>query len=39
MAAGWRSVGWMLLLWMAGVAGAGVLAFVFKLLMLGAVRV
>ncbi|OWT74516.1 MULTISPECIES: DUF2474 family protein [unclassified Achromobacter] len=39
MAAGWRSFAWMVALWTAGVATAGALAFVFKLLMLGAVRI
>ncbi len=39
MAAAWRSFAWMVALWIAGVATAGALAFIFKLLMLGAVRV
>ncbi|MFC4277366.1 DUF2474 family protein [Achromobacter aloeverae] len=38
MAARWRNAAWMVALWAAGVATAGAVAFLFKLLMLGAVR-
>ncbi|WP_179284156.1 MULTISPECIES: DUF2474 family protein [Alcaligenaceae] len=33
-----RGLAWMIVLWMGGVAAAGILALAFKLLMLGAVR-
>jgi hypothetical protein len=39
MSAGWRSFAWAMALWAAGVAATGAVAFIFKLLMLGAVRI
>ncbi|WP_156414254.1 DUF2474 family protein [Bordetella sp. N] len=39
MSARWRGVAWAMGLWAAGVAATGAVAFIFKLLMLGAVRI